>query len=121
VSILLNKDSKVLYEYDGVKYLVDNYDTREAPHYPTKYLLYSQTQNKFLCFSWYPCIHHIHIRESIYSGDGQIGMAKRNNVRLLIESYLKDKKEKDLIQLNNDNYNKGGMLEHEWVYCNRRS
>ena len=113
MSILLNKDSKVLYEYDGVKYLVDNYESRELPHYPTKYLLYSLTPNKFLCFYWYPCIHHIYIKESIYNSGGQEGMMKRNNVKLLIQSYLKNKEENDLIQLNNDNYNKGGVLEHE--------
>ena len=107
--IILNKDDKVLFEYEGVEYLVENYESTDNYHYPNKYLLYSAVPTKLLCFYYYKCIHCCYFKESAF--DYSYGLAKTESVKKLIQSYLEEKRNRDLIKLNIENYNKGGLLK----------
>ena len=109
--IILNKDDKVLFEYEGVKYLVENYESTYSYHYPNKYLLYSAAPKKFLCFHYYELIHVSYFKEDTCGEDYKSGSAKTVLVKKLIESYLKEKKNRELAESNACNYYKGGTLK----------
>lgn len=99
--IIVNKDSKALYTYEGIDYLVENYPISVRYSFNQKYVLYSTTTVNFLFFfSYYPKL------KEITSNDA----CSQEDVKDLIQRYLREKKNKELAELKEKKFYDGGVL-----------
>lgn len=117
--LLLNKHSKVLFNYKGIEYLVENYQT--LGNYGQKievYDLYDIKTKEFLFFQWYPKLWSSKYPTSLFNPETNDyytnlnkGVLKLEHTKLVIKDYLGHKRKIERTKLNEDNFLKGGTLE----------
>lgn len=117
--IIINKGFKVLFNYKGIDYLVENYQTTGS--YGQKieaYDLYDTKTKEFLFFQWYPKLwsskypNSLHCPETDdYYTNLNKGILKIEQTKLIIKEYLEHKRRIERAKLNEDNFLKGGTLE----------
>ena len=117
--ITVNKGFKVLFNYKGIDYLVENYQTMGC--YGQKieaYDLYDTKTKEFLFFQWYPKLwsskypNSLHCPETDdYYTNLNKGILKIEQTKLIIKEYLEHKRRIERAKLNEDNFLKGGVIE----------